>query len=168
MLIKTCMHVCIHMHMHAHTLTDMHTYIPTALLSIQTQVNRLQVPGPIFCVWHDLTMWERKTCPLPILFLVNDIVHVKYNAAGCEGQTHGRLLLFLHQKRSFGNQGNRSSCQVTVSLRALFMQDVCRGVLQATFFLHFPLALDGLILWLPSQSQKAFPQQVICLKYHSE
>ncbi len=48
---KTCMHVCIHMHMHTHTLTDMHTYIPTALLSFQTQVNCLQVPGPIFPVW---------------------------------------------------------------------------------------------------------------------
>ncbi len=43
---KTCMHVC--MHMHAHILTDMHTHKHTALLSIQTQMNHLQVPGPIF------------------------------------------------------------------------------------------------------------------------
>ncbi len=61
------MHVCIHTHAHActHTLTDMHTYIhtyPQPYRLFKLKVNRLQVPGPIFCL-----LCEKSQCRL--LFL---------------------------------------------------------------------------------------------------
>ena len=53
------MHACMHTHAHActHTLTDMHTYIPTALLSIQTQ-GKLP-PGPWTCLWKKEGCFEQ-------------------------------------------------------------------------------------------------------------
>ncbi len=73
------MHACMHAHAYTHTLTDMYTYIPTALLSIQTQSK--PPPGPWTYLWLVIQcvyafvfwkMWWIKFCRWQQFFLFHD------------------------------------------------------------------------------------------------